>query len=72
MRIICWQTILIKYHTLFFRELGKLLQTLSSAAVVIGALRVKQYYICNLTSILHHGTGSDNKLSLILCHLLLQ
>ena len=29
------------YHTLFFRKLGKLLPNLSSAAVVIGALRVK-------------------------------
>ena len=39
MRIVCWQTILIKYHT-FFRKLGKMSQNLSSAAVVIGALRV--------------------------------
>ena len=31
----------MKYHTLFFfRKLGKMLQYLSSAAVVIGALRV--------------------------------
>ena len=41
MRIVCWQTILMKYHTLFFRKLGKMSQNLSSAAVVIGALRVK-------------------------------
>ena len=40
MRIVCWQTILMKYHTLFFRKLGKMLQNLSSAAVVIGAYRV--------------------------------
>ena len=40
MRIVCWQTILMKYHTLFFRELEKILQNLLSAAVVIGALRV--------------------------------
>ena len=33
MRIVCWQTILMKYHTL---------QSLSSAAVVIDTLRVKQ------------------------------
>ena len=66
MRIVCRQTILIKFHTLFFRELGKMLQTLSSNAVVIGALRVKQYYICNLTIQDYHGTGSDSKLSLIL------
>ena len=35
------KTILVKYHTLFFRKLGKMSQNLSSAAVVIGALRVK-------------------------------
>ena len=29
------------YHTLFFRKLGKMLQKLPSAAVVIAALRVK-------------------------------
>ena len=40
MRIVCWQTILMKYHTLFFQKLGKILQNLSSAAVVIGTLRV--------------------------------
>ena len=32
----------MKYHTLFFHNLGKMLQNLSSAAVVIGALRVKK------------------------------
>ena len=41
MRIVCWHTILMKYHTLFFLKLGKMSQNLSSAAVVIGALRVK-------------------------------
>ena len=40
MRIVCWQTILMKHHTLFFRKLGKMSQNLSSAAVVIVALRV--------------------------------
>ena len=35
-----WQTILMKYHTLFFGKLRKMLQKLPSAAVVIGALRV--------------------------------
>ena len=49
MRIVCWQTILMKYHTLFFRKLGKLSQNLSSAAVVIGALRVKSTTRNNLT-----------------------
>ena len=37
MRMVCWQMILIKNHALFFRRSGKI----SSAAVVIGALRVK-------------------------------
>ena len=32
----------MKFHTLFFRKLGKMTQNLSSAAVVIGALRVKR------------------------------
>ena len=38
MRIVCWQTILMEYYTLFFRKLGKMLQNLSSAEAVIGAL----------------------------------
>ena len=37
----CWQTILMKYHALFLRKSGSISQNLSSAAVVIGALRVK-------------------------------
>ena len=41
MRIVCWQTILMKYHYLFFPKFEKMLQNLPSAAVVIGALRVK-------------------------------
>ena len=40
MRIVCWQTILMKHHTLFFSKIGKMSVNLSSAAVVIGALRV--------------------------------
>ena len=42
--VCCWQTIPMKYHTLFFRKLGEMSQNLSSAAVVIGALRVKFDY----------------------------
>ena len=34
------QTILMKYHPLFVQKLEKMAQKLSSAAVVIGALRV--------------------------------
>ena len=40
MRIV-WQTILMKSQTLFFQISGKMSQNLSSAAVVIGALRVQ-------------------------------
>ena len=32
----------MKYHTFFFRKLGKMLEKLSSTAVVIGALRAKR------------------------------
>ena len=39
MRIVCWQTILMNYHTLFLSNLGKMLENLSSAAVMIGALK---------------------------------
>ena len=35
MRIVCWQTILMKYHTFFFWKLEKMSQNSSSAAVVI-------------------------------------
>ena len=31
----------MKYHILFFSKMGKMSQNLSSAAVVIGALRVR-------------------------------
>ena len=41
MRIVCWQTILLKYHALFFWKQGKMSQNLPSVAVVVGALRVK-------------------------------
>ena len=44
MRIVCWQMILMKYHTIFyffFQKLGKMSQNLLSAAVMIGAFRVK-------------------------------
>ena len=39
MRIVCWQTILMKYHNLFLSKTTKMSPNLSSAAVVIGALR---------------------------------
>ena len=42
----------MKYPTLFFSKLGKILQNLSSAAVVIGALRVRK-------SCFHHHLPID-------------
>ena len=39
MRIVCWQTILMKYNTLILSKTEKDVENLSSAAVVIGALR---------------------------------
>ena len=44
--IVCWQTILMKYHTLFFSKIKKDVKNLSPAAVVIGALRVKVAFFC--------------------------
>ena len=44
MRIVCLQTILMKYHTLFFSKIGKISKKLSSATVVIGALRDNTLY----------------------------
>ena len=40
MRIACWQTILMKYHSLFLSKIRKDVAKMSSAAVMIGALRV--------------------------------
>ena len=45
MRIVCWQTILMKYHTLFFLKIRKDISNLSPAAVVIGALRVNGSFL---------------------------
>ena len=72
MRFVCWQTILMKYHTLFFRKLGKMSQNLSSAAVVIGALRVsvktriRKKYRKQLTILPNHWVG----IPAILIHIL--
>ena len=35
----------MKYYTFFFHKLRKMSQNLSSAAIVIGALRVKRFFI---------------------------
>ena len=40
MRIVCWQSILMKYHTLFISISKMMSQNSLSAAVVIDALRV--------------------------------
>ena len=42
MRIVCCQTILMKYLTLLFSKIEKMSENVSSAAVVIGALRVNK------------------------------
>ena len=42
MRIVCWQLILMKHHTLFFTKIGKYVTNLLSAAVLIGALMVNK------------------------------
>ena len=42
MRIVCWQTILMKYHTFFIQKLGNMSQNVPSAAVIIVALRANQ------------------------------
>ena len=41
----------ISYH-IFFQILGKMSQNLSSAAVVIGALRVKMFFIASLSEMI--------------------
>ena len=38
-------SILMKYHSSFFQKLRKMSQNVSSAAVVIGALRVSRYKV---------------------------
>ena len=43
MRIVCWQTILMKYHSLFLTKISKDTTNLSSAAVSICALRVNHW-----------------------------
>ena len=52
MRIVCWQTILMKYHSYFCSKIKKKSQNLSSCAVMIGALRVNVlnagYMFCNV------------------------
>ena len=63
MRIVCWQTILLKYHALFLSKLGKMSQNVSSAAVVIGALRVSEWFentIIHVNDILSKYTFQRN------------
>ena len=60
MRIVCRQTILKKFHTLFFLNLQTMSQNLSSAAVVFGHLKAN-----NILSVLiriqtvWHSDGSS-------------
>ena len=46
MRIVCWQTILMKYYTLSLSKTRKDIPNLSSAAVVIGTLRATMGLDC--------------------------
>ena len=52
MKIVCWQTILMRYHTLFFRKLGKMSQNVSSAAVVIAVLRARLVLVTDTLSLI--------------------
>ena len=53
MRIVCWQTILMKYHTLFLLKTRGMSQKLLSAAVTIGALRVnRSFFAYNIKPVL--------------------
>ena len=49
----------MKHHALFFRKSGKISQNLSSAAVVIGALRVKSDVQAGLGLYCSSATLSD-------------
>ena len=44
MRIVYWQTILMKYHASFFSKFGKNVEFFSFATALIGALRVNYSY----------------------------
>ena len=51
----------MKFHTLFFfKELGGMLQNLSSASVVIGALRVKSrvYYVIMIIDLVYQSISN--------------
>ena len=60
MKIVCWQTIFMKYHTFFCQKLGKMSQNLSSAAVVIGALRVRQSNLGKSNCVPNNGLIKKN------------
>ena len=57
MSIVCQQMILMRYHALFFQKLGKMLQNLSPAAVVICALRVSKAWHYMTADISHVMTS---------------
>ena len=66
MRIVCWQTIFMKYHTctLFFQKIGEMLQNLF-AAVVFVALRVnslspEKFHVLYLSSFFQNQTLLKN------------
>ena len=47
----------MKYHTLFFRKLGKMSKIMSSAAAVIGALSVNTILIA-ISVVIHYINAS--------------
>ena len=58
-----------KYHTLFFRKLEKKSQYLSSAAVVIGALRVDSPAFLQSSLIYLYYTSSVDDPQTVLSHI---
>ena len=69
MRIICWQTIFMKYHTLFvFDNKKKVSKKVSSDAVAIGALRGKSFdfWCCIVSS---QDPDQDQRRARSDCHL---
>ena len=57
MKIVCWQTILMKYPLFFLKIRKKCCKHVSSAAVVIGALRVNNQPFIHATT----GWSSSNE-----------
>ena len=77
MRIVCWQTILLKYHTLFLSKIRKDVAKFVACCSLIGALRVNYgiHLLCHLTMnleasrantvILHHTVNMQFEVNLL-------